>query len=123
MLYKKIKDNWLFILILTITNIILLLSIYLIPYLGHSSFNNKIDISYNQNKAYSTIIIKDYGDGIAKNEISHIFERFYKGKNSSPDSIGIGLALSKAIIENDNGVINVESNKKGTKFIIKYFNL
>ncbi len=90
--------------------------------LEHSSLNSKIDISYKQNNAYSIIIIQDYGDGIEKQDLSHIFERFYKGKNSSKDSIGIGLALAKTIIENDNGVINVESDKTGTKFIIKYFN-
>ena len=89
----------------------------------HSPINSKIDILYEKNNAYSSIIIKDYGDGIDEKEISHIFERFYKGKNSSPDSIGIGLALSKTIIENDNGMINVQSDKNGTKFIIKYFNL
>ena len=89
----------------------------------HSSINSKIDIFYEQNNAYSMIIIKDYGDGIDEDEISHIFERFYKGKNSSPDSIGIGLALSKTIIENDNGVVVAESDETGTKFIIKYFSL
>lgn len=53
--------------------------------------------------------------------ILHIFERFYKGENANSESIGIGLALSKTIIEEDNGIINVESDKKGTTFIIKYF--
>ena len=89
----------------------------------HSSINSKIDILYEQNNAYSMIKIKDYGDGIDENEISHIFERFYKGKNSSLDSIGIGLALSKTIIENDNGVVVAQSDETGTKFIIKYFSL
>ena len=87
----------------------------------HSSLNSKIDISYEQNNVYTTIIIKDYGSGIDKDDIKHIFERFYKSKNSNQDSIGIGLALSKTIIENDSGTINVLSNKTGTKFIIKYF--
>ncbi len=89
----------------------------------HSPLNSQIDIFYEQNNIYSLITIKDYGEGIDKNDISHIFERFYKGRNSSSDSIGIGLALSKVIIENDKGLINVESNKLGTKFIIKYFKL
>ena len=89
----------------------------------HSGWNSKIDILYEQNNIYSSIIIKDYGSGIEKEEIPHIFERFYKGKNSSSDSIGIGLALSKTIIEKNNGMIDVESDKNGTKFIIKYFNL
>ena len=57
-----------------------------------------------------------------KKDIKHIFERFYKGKNSSNDSIGIGLALSKSIIESNNGYIEAESVLgKGTIFTIKYF--
>lgn len=55
--------------------------------------------------------------------LSHIFERFYKGKNSSTDSIGIGLSLSKTIIEKSNGQISIDSSKSGTKFTIKYFHL
>ena len=44
-------------------------------------------------------------------------------ENATSDSIGIGLALAKTIIEEDNGNISVESNKNGTKFTIKYFKL
>ena len=55
-------------------------------------------------------------------EQKNIFKRFYKGKDSSKDSIGIGLSLAKTIIEKDNGRVVVESKKeKGTTFIIKYF--
>lgn len=89
----------------------------------HSYNDSKIDIFYEQNKIYSIITIRDYGDGIDKNEISHIFERFYKGKNSSSESVGIGLSLAKTIVENDNGVINVKSDESGTKFSVKYFNI
>lgn len=88
----------------------------------HSNINSKIDISYEQNKMYSKIEIKDFGVGIEPEDLPHIFERFYKGKNSSSDSVGIGLALSKSIIEKNNGYIGVESKvNKGTTFIIKYF--
>ena len=90
--------------------------------LEHSNLDSEIDITYEQNSAYLLLTIQDYGDGILKEELPHIFERFYKGKNASSDSVGIGLALAKTIINNDNGVIDVKSNKKGTKFIIKYFN-
>ena len=89
----------------------------------HSSKNTKIDIKYNNNSVYSYITITDYGEGISKEDISHIFERFYRGKNSSNESIGIGLSLSKTIIESNNGIISVESNSDKTTFIIKYFKL
>lgn len=87
----------------------------------HSYENNKVLIESSENNAYVKIIIKDFGTGIAKEDINHIFERFYKGKDSDYDSIGIGLALSKSIIEKQNGKISVESSDDGTTFIIKYF--
>ncbi len=89
----------------------------------HSSKNTKIDIKYNNNSVYSYITITDYGEGISKEDIPHIFERFYRGKNSANESIGIGLSLSKTIIESNNGIITVESNNNKTTFTIKYFKL
>ena len=88
----------------------------------HSNNNSNVIISIEDNKVYSKITITDNGGGIDKDDLPHIFERFYKGKNSTPDSVGIGLSLAKAIIEKDNGTINVESSNKGSSFIIKYFN-
>ena len=83
--------------------------------------NSKIDIFYEQNKMYSKVVIKDYGRGIEKKDLPHIFERFYKGKNSSSESVGIGLALSKSIIEKNNGYIIVDSEVNiGSTFTIKY---
>ena len=88
----------------------------------HSNNNTKIQVNYEENQVYSKIEIRDYGVGIYKEDLPRIFERFYKGKNSSSDSVGIGLALSKTIIESNNGYIGVESIAgKGTKFTIKYF--
>ena len=92
---------------------------------------NAIEYSYNDNKVifecddnnlYTEFRIKDFGKGKSEEDTINIFKRFYKGKNAGKDSIGIGLSLSKAIIEKDNGQIVVESKKeKGTTFIIKYF--
>ena len=87
----------------------------------HSYENNKVLIESSENNVYVKITIKDFGTGIAKEDINHIFERFYKGKDSDYDSIGIGLALSKSIIEKQNGKISVESSDDGTTFTIKYF--
>jgi signal transduction histidine kinase len=87
----------------------------------HSNSNEKIIINYEQNNIYSSISIQDFGEGILKEDLPHIFERFYKGKNSTEGGIGIGLALAKTIIEEGNGSIDVKTSKNGTKFIIKYF--
>ena len=53
----------------------------------HSDEGSKIDISYSQNKMYTKIEIRDYGVGIDKEDILHIFERFYKGRNLGKDSV------------------------------------
>ena len=87
----------------------------------HSNNNTKINVLYSENNMYSEIVIKDEGSGIDQKDLKHIFERFYKGKNSDEDSIGIGLSLAKTIIEKDNGFITVDSELgKGTTFNIKY---
>lgn len=91
--------------------------------IDHSEDNSTVTINSSNNNVYSMIEIIDKGEGISKKDISHIFERFYKGEKATSDSIGIGLALAKTIIEEDNGSISVESNKNGTKFTIKYFKL
>ena len=87
----------------------------------HTPENKKIWITLEENTLFTKIVIKDEGPGIAKGDIKHIFERFYKGKNSSENSIGIGLALAKSIIEKQNGYISCYSKlKEGTVFEIKY---
>ena len=88
----------------------------------HSKDNSSIIINIDNNRVYSKIEVIDFGDGISKRDIKHIFERFYKGENATSNSIGIGLALAKTIIE-DKGTIAVESNESNTKFTIKYFKL
>ena len=90
--------------------------------LEYSHSQGKIDIAVLKNDLYLEITIKDYGKGMDSKDLKHLFERFYKGKNASSDSIGIGLALAKSIIEKDNGKITCESLvNKGTTFKIKYF--
>lgn len=87
----------------------------------HNKDYGTIYINYEENSLFTKITITDQGEGISKEDLKHIFERFYKGKNSSENSVGIGLALSKKIIEKDNGMINCKSElQKGTEFTIKY---
>ena len=87
----------------------------------HNANNGTIYINYEENSLFTKITIRDEGEGIPKEDLKHIFERFYKGKNSSENSVGIGLALAKNIIEKNNGMINCKSElDKGTEFVIKY---
>ncbi|MDE6142337.1 MAG: HAMP domain-containing histidine kinase, partial [Bacilli bacterium] len=88
----------------------------------HAYSGSTVSITGKDNRIFSIISIKNQGKSIPKKEILHIFERFYKGQNSSKDSIGIGLALAKTIVEKDGGTISVESKNNETEFKIKYFN-
>lgn len=87
----------------------------------HSNENGTIHIDVENNSVFVKIKIRDEGEGINKKDIKHIFDRFYKAKKSSENSIGIGLSLAKTIIEQENGYIKVDSETgKGTTFEIKY---
>ena len=87
----------------------------------HTKEGGNLNISYEENPIYSEIVIKDNGEGIDKEDIPNIFKRFYKGKNSKSDSVGIGLAMAKSIIESQNGDIYVKSEKNmGTEFHITF---
>ncbi len=88
----------------------------------HTPVGGMIIIKITDNPLFTEFLIQDNGTGIAKEDLPHIFERFYKGKNSSGESIGIGLNMSKTIIQKENGTIMVDSTEgKGTTFTIRFY--
>lgn len=88
----------------------------------HTEEGKTIQVSFKENALFTQIIIKDSGEGIAKEDLPYIFQRFYKGKNAGKDSFGIGLALAKAIIQNQGGDISVKSKKgEGTTFFVTIY--
>lgn len=89
----------------------------------HTKNKGVISIFYEENPLYTEIKILDNGSGIEKEDLPYIFKRFYKGKNASAGSVGIGLAMAKSIIVSQNGDISVRSKKnQGTEFSIKFYN-
>lgn len=88
----------------------------------HSMENGRINIELTENPLYRRIEIEDNGEGISEEDLPNIFKRFYKTKNSKKsDSVGIGLALAKSIIEAHDGLIEAKSKVGiGTKFIITF---
>lgn len=87
----------------------------------HTLEGSSVYIDVEENEVYSKVSITDEGDGIDEKDLKHIFEKFYKVTNSDSNSFGIGLALSKSIVEKQNGYISVDSKiGQGTTFIIKY---
>ena len=79
-----------------------------------------IEISLEQLETYSIVHIKDNGIGISKDDIPHIFERFYRSKNAEQtEGSGIGLYLSKMILEKEKGYLTVKSELgKGSVFSV-----
>lgn len=80
------------------------------------SHGGTIHCSYAQNPLYTEILIWDNGEGFAKEDIPHLFERFYRGQNAGEGGIGIGLSLTKEIVERQNGTIRAQNKSGGGAF-------
>lgn len=88
----------------------------------HTPDGGEIKITALENALYSEIIIEDNGKGILAEDLPHIFERFYKGENSSEKSFGIGLNLARMIVTSQNGTVKAENGEKtGAVFTIRFY--
>lgn len=88
----------------------------------HNREGGSINISVRQTNIFTEFLISDEGDGFDEQDIPHLFERFYKGKNASESSVGIGLALASGIILNQNGTIKAANLPNGgAAFIIRFY--
>ena len=70
-----------------------------------TGIDTAVHCSYEKNPLYVQIRIWDEGEGFAKEDLPRLFERFYHGGKAKNTGIGIGLSISKAIIERQNGII------------------
>lgn len=90
----------------------------------HSEKGSNLEINLESNLAEVKISIKDFGEGISEIDKKNIFKRFYRGQSSKKDSVGIGLAMAKTIIEKQDGTIKVKSEKnRGSEFIITFIRI
>ncbi|MCR5716320.1 MAG: HAMP domain-containing histidine kinase, partial [Lachnospiraceae bacterium] len=88
----------------------------------HLNDGGWLSITADETNIYSEVVIEDHGCGIVKEDLSHIFERFYKGKSAKKDSVGIGLALAQTILISQHGEILVESEPGAyTKFSVRFY--
>lgn len=88
----------------------------------HTQPGGRIEIRYAENPLHTELVIRDTGSGILREDLPHIFERFYRGRDAQTDSVGIGLAMAKTIVQHQNGDILVESQwGKGTAFTLKFY--
>lgn len=90
--------------------------------LDHTEPGGVIRIAWEKSTAMLRIFVSDNGNGIAPEDIHHIFKRFYRSKHSlDTPGIGLGLPLAKSIIEGQGGIISVQSDLgKGTTFTISF---
>ncbi|MCI8371531.1 MAG: HAMP domain-containing histidine kinase [Lachnospiraceae bacterium] len=82
----------------------------------HTGDGGTISIHAESNALFTEIRIEDNGKGIAKEDLPHIFERFYKGRNSDEKSFGIGLALARMIIVGQKGTVKAENLGRAVEF-------
>lgn len=88
----------------------------------HATENQRLLIQSDISHLYWRIVIEDNGKGIDVEDLEHIFNRFYRGKNASSDSVGIGLSLTQKIINQQQGKISVESQEgQFTRFKIEFY--
>lgn len=88
----------------------------------HTPSGGIIEIGAHETPIFTEITVTDSGRGFSKEDIPHLFERFYKGKDSAPDSIGIGLALARMVITQQDGTIQAMNNVNGgAKFMIRFY--
>lgn len=88
----------------------------------HTPNGGMISIECKETVLFTSIIIKDTGEGFSEEDLPYLFERFYNGKNAGKESIGIGLSLSRMIISEQNGTIVASNNKEGGAcFEIKFY--
>ena len=79
----------------------------------HTPEGGKIEVFASETALYTEIKISDSGAGFAQEDIPHLFERFYRGKNADADSVGIGLALARTVIAAQNGTVSAANGKRG----------
>lgn len=78
-----------------------------------SDENGIIDIEIEKSDKCVTVSISDNGGGVAEDELSTLFERFRRSANASYGSTGLGLAITKAIVENHHGIITAKNIECG----------
>ena len=84
----------------------------------HTAEDGKISVTIENSENSTTISIKDNGGGVPEEELPKLFARFQRTENANPNSAGIGLAITKAIVEKHHGTITAENTDEGLNVIM-----
>ena len=91
-------------------------------HIEHTPEQGIIRIEYEDNPIFTKITTADNGQGIHQKDLPYIFNRFYRGKNASEESVGIGLAMAYEIVKQQGGDITVKSESgEGTEFTLTFY--
>lgn len=84
----------------------------------HTKPDGRITVSVSENESSVNLIIEDDGDGVPEEQIPLLFNRFYRTDNAVPESAGVGLAISKAILEKHHATVTAENGTGGLKITV-----
>ncbi len=84
----------------------------------HTADDGKIYIAIKDSEKSIIITVSDNGGGVPEKELPMLFTRFHKTENALPDSAGIGLAITKAVVEKHHGTISAENREGGLSVIM-----
>ena len=84
----------------------------------HTGSDGRITVFVLQSEGSITLVIEDNGGGVPNEQLSLLFNRFYRADNAAPESAGIGLAISKAIFEKHHATVTAENGKDGLKITV-----
>ena len=88
----------------------------------HTPAGGTVRIDARETPLFTEIVVSDNGEGFDKDDLPHLFERYYRGKNAAPESIGIGLALTRQILAAQNGTITAQNNTpRGACFTVRLY--
>lgn len=87
----------------------------------HTCAGGRVILSCEGNTLYIEIRVENDGPPIPEEEFPHLFERFWRGKNAAPGSVGIGLALARAIAQGQGGTVRAENGPRGPRFILRFY--
>ena len=90
--------------------------------LDHTRYGDRIHISWERTPAMLRILVADSGQGIAPEDIHHIFKRFYRSAHSlDTQGVGLGLSLAKSIVEGQGGILAAQSEPgQGALFTMSF---
>lgn len=84
----------------------------------HTEIDGKVEITVNDTGEFTEITVQDNGGGVPEKELPLLFTRFHKTENALPSSAGIGLAITKAVVEKHHGTVSAENKNGGLCVVI-----